>query len=106
MEPAGSIRPRVPPPSTPIHVWELNPARVPSDALLRATPKADLVVALARVLDRVIIETRAGAPSMMLEVYVKVEALHAVARHPGEAQDCDRCLAEVVRSRPEGSPDA
>jgi hypothetical protein len=67
-------------------------------ALDDATVAADRVVtALAATLERVVTEADAGTPAVMVAVYARVTARHALL-HPdrGDARTCDECVDAVT----------
>jgi hypothetical protein len=83
----------------------VEPARRLTDTLgldaTRAITLPRTVTALARVLDRLDTEVTTGTPAVMLAVYAKIEARHALT-HPdrGPAQQCDTCVNGVTGVHP------
>ena len=52
--------------------------------------------ALRQVVERARVEAQAGAPAIMVAIYVEAEAEHLIAGHIGDEANCDACLKQTV----------
>lgn len=50
------------------------------------------------IVERIGVESRAGAPDDIVTLYAIIEGMHALVGHEGDAQECDRCGDAVSRA--------
>jgi len=52
-----------------------------------------------RIADRAKVEADAGAPGVMVAIYVQAEVTHLLAGHDGDEPDCEPCWTLQLQPR-------